>query len=62
MKAQAVTETKSPALSVVLDSMAFHHLRLRTQGPIDAIELIPDHEAVIASDVGCGDNRIEYQN
>jgi hypothetical protein len=40
--------------------MALHHLRLRTQATIDAIELVPYHEGVIASDVGGGDNRIEY--
>src|SRR6266702_1738853 len=59
MEFQPVAEGHHPDLAAVLDDMARHHLRLRLQIFVDAVERIEHQEAVIAIDEAGGDHRIE---
>ena len=56
---QPFAKGHDPDLAAVLDNMAGHHLRLRLQIFVDAVECIEDQEAVIAIDEAGGDHRIE---
>ena len=58
---EAVAEAEGPALAVVLDGVSFHHLRLRAEFAVEAVELVPDHEGVVAGDIGGGDHGVDHR-
>jgi hypothetical protein len=56
---EPVAQAEGPAPAVVVNAMAFHHLRLRRELAVDAVELVPHHQGVMPSDIGRGNDRID---
>ena len=59
MEAQSVAQGEGPQPAVILERVAFDHLRLRLQLAVDAVKLVPDHRGVKAGDIGGCHDRID---
>jgi hypothetical protein len=57
---EALAELERPQLAVILDAMAFDHLRLRLIRLGHPIKRVEDEEGVVARDIGSGENGIEH--
>lgn len=49
------------ALAVILDDVALHHLGLRLVVLVEAVQRVPHHVAVVARDVGGGQDRVQHR-
>jgi len=60
MEGQAFAQAEAPQQAVILEAVALDHLRLRLQAGIHAVELVIDHQRVVAGDVGRGHHRVDH--
>jgi hypothetical protein len=60
VEAQPLAQPDQDAAAAILDDVALGHLRLRTHLLVQAVQRVPDEVAVVAGDVGGGDDRVEH--
>src|SRR6516164_6172543 len=44
---------------ILLDCMAFDHLRMRAQVTVNTVKLVPNHKCMVTSDIGSRNNWID---